>query len=426
MDGNRIYKGYWWLPSAPDNQVAGTLNVEEDGDLHLELYGCLGQEGNRFDFERESDKVIYGRCYAPNGHMKDISLFECHSAIRMNFSSSFPITLYSCQYALIGFHTLSMKEHVFYEAHVSFDELAYWCPPKIIMTCYNESALTITFDYSDDNAILDEIEMENGLILRLKQGGSFQPDYPKVFIEQSTYLDILKEELSGLDILEISRMFGSFLSLAMLYPVEHGIVTLFSRDCFQTTESGRRYYHPIELVTHLYKSMSKKKIVQPDLLFKHEDVEDAFPQMYKRFCTDKSIALIWSNLIDSLEKKRVFTSNDFLVVVQALDGFSIRYRKEGKFLSQLTSLREEFNDIKKLKLTSDDLMVARGSRDYYTHILKLENKEKKNALDGVQLLNLTKKLRVLLICCMLKFLGMDTAKINSLLNRCNNAILDAR
>lgn len=425
MDGNRIYKGYWWLPSVPDDQVAGTLAVETDGDLRLELYGAFGQEDNGVNFEREPDKVIYGRCYAPNGHMKNISLYECHSAINLNFSSSFPITRYSCQYALIGVHTLSLNDAVFFEAHVSFDELVFWCPPKNITTCFNESKVTITFDYSDEKATLDEIKIGNELILRLNQGGSYKPDYPKVLVEQSTYLEVLKEGLSGFDILGTSRMFGSFLSLAMLYPVEHGTVTLFSRDCFQTTEDGRRYYHPIELVTHLYKGVSEKRIKQPEMLFKHEDVADTFADIYKRFCTDKSIALIWSNLIDSLEKKRVFTSNDFLVVVQALDGFSIRYREEGNFMSQLTSLYDEFKDIKRLKLTSDDLRATKGSRDYYTHILKLEKKERRYALDGAQLFNLTKKLRVLLICCMLKFLGMDNEKINSLLNKCNNAILGA-
>lgn len=420
---SRVYKGYWWLPKEPNDQVAGTLTVESDGDLRLELYGGFGQEENGVNFERKPEDVIYGRCYAPNGHMKDISLFECHSAINLNFSSTFPITRYSCQYALIGYHTQSMTDTAFFEAHISFDELAYWCPPKNVTTWFKESTVTIAFDHSEEKETLSEIELEDGLKLRLNQGGSFLPDYPKVLIEQSTYLEVAKEGLSALDVLGAARMFERFLSLGMLVPVEHGTVTLRARDCCQTTEDGKRYYHSIELVTHLYKGESRKKIKQFDMLFKHEDIAEDFTEIYKRFWTNKSIAQIWSNLIDSLEKKRVFTSNDFLVVIQALDGFSIRFRKEQDFLPQLTALRDEFKDIVRQKLTDDDLKAARGSRDYYSHILKLEKKEKRNALEGSQLFDLTRKLRVLLICCVLNFLGMDNEKINMLLNKCHNSIL---
>ena len=74
-------------------------------------------------------------------------------------------------------------------------------------------------------------------------------------------------------------------------------------------------------------------------------------------------------------------------------------------------------------MTDEDLEAANGSRNYYSHILKLEKKEDKHALEGWELLNLTKKLRVLLICCVLNFMGMDNDKINQLLNKSNNSLL---
>lgn len=425
MAENRIYKGYWWLPSAPDDRVAGVLTVKTYGDLCLELFGGFGQEEEGVTIEREQDRVIYGRCYATNGHMKDVSLFECFSSFNLNISSSFPLTRYSCRFALIGIHTLSMTDEDFFEANVSFDELTYWCPPNNIARCFDESTVTIVIDNSVEKATLTEIGLEDGVTLKLKQGssGSSDFDYQRVLIEQSTYLEVSKEGLSGFDVLESVRMFERFLALAMLAPVEHGKITLFARKCCQRTKDEMCCYHPIELVTFLYKSESKRNMKFPEMLFKYEDVADSFAEMYKRYWSDESIVLIWSNLIDSLEKKRIFTSNDFLVVIQALDGFSIRFRKGIGLLERLTLLREEFRDIKRLILTGDDLEAARGSRNYYSHILKLENKKKKNALDGAQLFYLTKKLRVLLICCVLSFLGMDNKKINELLNNCNNSIL---
>lgn len=418
-----VYKGYWWLTSSEEEQVAGTLTIESDGGLRLELYGGFGSEGNGMDFDREPDKAIYGRCYAPNGHMKDITLFECYSALNFNFSSSFPITKYTCSYALIGFHAKSMESASFFEAHIDYEELAYWCPPRNIITCYRDSSVTVTFDHSEQKETLAEIQLDGDLKLRLNQGGSYKSDGHKIDIEQSTYLEVAKEGLSGFDILGAARKFERFLSLAMLTPVEHGAIVLRSRDCCQILEKGTPYYLPIELVVHLYKEGTTDWEKQCDMLFRFEDIADRFGEMYKRFCTELNIAQIWSNMIDSLERRRFFTSNDFLVVAQALDGFAIRFRKEQKFLLELQALKEEFNDIKRLKLSDSDLEEANGSRNYYSHILKLEKKETKKALDGAKLLYLTRKLRIMLICCLLNFLGMDNVKINEVMEKCNHRIL---
>ena len=421
----RNYKGYWWLPSSSEDQVSGTLTIHPDGSLVLELFGGFSLENEDAIFKRKLDKIIHGRCYAPNGHMKDITLFECSSSIQLNFSSNFPITRYTCRYALIGIHVKSLNDPSFFDAHINFDELTYWCPPKNITTSFNDSSITTILDTNKEKETIATLALKDGIILNLNQGGSYRTEYPKIFIEQSTYLEVKKEGLSCQDILSTARKFGQFLSLAMLFPVEHGIITLHSRDCSQTMNNGDIHYHPIEFVTFLYKggenSLPGSK--RPDMLFEFKDISDRFEVMYNRFYSDSSIAQIWSNLIDSLEKKRVFTSNDFLVVAQALDGFGMRFRKEQKILPELQALKDEFSSIQRLNLTDDDLIVAAGSRNYYSHILKLEKKEIKKALDGFKLLELTRKLRVLLLCCVMSFLGMETDRIYELLNKCNNSLL---
>lgn len=422
---SRNYKGYWWLPSSSEDKVSGTLTIHPDGSLVLELFGGFSLEDEDAIFKRRLDKIIYGRCYAPNGHMKDITLFECSSSIQLNFSSNFPITRYTCRYALIGIHVKSQYDPSFFEAHINFEELAYWCPPKNITTSFSDSSITTILDTNKDHKTLAKLTLNDGIVLNLNQGCSYRTEYPKIFIEQSTYLEVKKEGLSCQDILSTARKFERFLSLTMLFPVEHGIITLRSRDCSQTMNNEDIHYHPIEFVTFLYKGGEKSLsgIKRPDMLFEFKDVSDRFEVMYNRFHSDLSIAQIWSNLIDCLEKKRVFTSNDFLVVAQALDGFAIRFRKEQNILSELQALKEEFSSIQRLNLTEDDLKEAKDSRNYYSHILKLEKKEQKLVQEGVNLYNLTSKLRVLLICCILDFLGFEKDKINELLNKCNNSLL---
>ena len=423
----RIYKGYWWLPSEPEEQIAGMLTIDSRGNVKLELYGCFGPADDYVIFDRKDDPVIYGRCYTPDSKMTDVSLIGCSSALTLNFSeNTFPLTRYTCQYALIGIHCQKMEDAMFFKAHVDFKELAFWCPPKNVTFTMRDDSISVSIETKvDEKAPLASIDLDGGVKIQLKEGATYKPDYPKLYIDQSTYVEILKDDMNALLALSTSRMFERYLSVATLAPVEHGKIMLYSKQKSQELEGGKVIYHPIELVTYLYLDNVQDSYKQRDFLFQYADVAQDLGQMLGKLYTDKSIAQIWSNLVDSMEKKRVFTSNDFLVVIQALDGFSIRFRKEQDFLPQLTALRDEFTDITKLSLTDEDLKAARGSRDYYSHILKLEKKEKRNALEGRKLFDLTKKLRVLLICCVLNFMGMDNDKINQLLNKCDNSLLRA-
>lgn len=423
--GERIYKGYWWLPSEPEEQIAGTMTIDSRGNVKMELYGCFGPTNNYLQFDREDDPAIYGRCYTPDSKMTDVSLIECSSGLTLNFNdNTFPLTKYTCRYALIGIHCQKMEDAMFFKAHVDFKELAFWCPPKNITFTLRDDNISVSIETKvEEKAPLASIELDGDVKIQLKESATYKPDYPKLYIDQSTYLEILKDNMNALHVLSISRMFERYLSVATLAPVEHGRIILYSKQKYQKFDGGDIVYHPIELVTYYYLDDVQDSYKQRDFLFNYDDVSQEFGKMLGKLYTDKSIAQIWSNLVDSLEKKRVFTSNDFLVVIQAIDGFSIRYRKGQKLLPGLKTLREEFKDIKRIKLTDKDIEAANGSRNYYSHILKLEKKKDKHALEGWELFDLTKKLRVLLICCVLNFMGMDNEKINQLLNKSNNDFL---
>lgn len=55
---------------------------------------------------------------------------------------------------------------------------------------------------------------------------------------------------------------------------------------------------------------------------------------------------------------------------------------------------------------------------YYSHFMN--KSQKPNTLDGIELYKLTGKLRILWICCVLSFIGMDHQQIDQLLSKSNN------
>lgn len=79
-----------------------------------------------------------------------------------------------------------------------------------------------------------------------------------------------------------------------------------------------------------------------------------------------------------------------------------------------------------MNLTDEDLTEATGFRNYYSHVLRVDLKEDKKAQDGLKLYDLMGRMRVLLICCVLEFLGLDHARINRVLNGCNSQVVRPR
>ncbi len=419
------YKGYWWLPSCPDKQTAGILTVGKDGNITLELLGLLVDEACNLESDYD-EYVIYGRCYDSQNHLKDISLFECSSSITLNFDSTFPILKYFCRHALVGIHIESMHSKAFFKAYACIDELSYWCPPSNIRFSHTKENVSITLDtLSGEDAVIDTIELEEDVRLELMRAYVHRLDMYKPYIESLTGLRITADELSAKEALLNIRRFEELLSvLTLSSSVEHSKIILNAKNVCQEFPNGELIYHRIYFITNLYKTNKKSVIRTQNFLCKYSDLYAYIKDGVKRFYSDPNISHIWNNLIDSLEVKKVYTSNDFLVVIQAIDGFSIRFRKEEKsFLNQLRALRDEFKSIDKVCLTEEDLEAAKVSRHYYSHILSLKKKQTRNVLEGVPLFILTKKLRVLLICCVLNFLGLPNELINKLLNKSNNSLL---
>ena len=417
----RIYKGYWHLPDS-EREVAGVLTIDSTGKSKLEVFGSLHLDSQIPDFfDTVKEDVIWGRCYDPQNKMTDITLLNCYPAPTFNFDSTFPLVRYNCTYALIGISVTSLTDPVFFKANIYIPALQPWCPSDALTIVHTDSGISANMAYSKDPAIAASAQLDEGATLTVIKSGSYTADQTKAIFERETFLRIQKGSLSVPEILKMTRSFEDFLSIAVLSPVEHRKIILFSEQEYQMVSDEEKYYFPIELVGHLSIEDRARVTESYDYLFSLQDIAKDFESIFKKFFSDKDILQIKNNFIASLERKRVFTSNDFLVVIQALDGFSIRYRKEGDFLPQLKSLVAEFDDINAISLTESDLIAAKDSRDYYSHILKPG--KKKHVLDDRDLFLLTKKLRVLLICCILNYFGMNNIQIDGLIRKSNNHLL---
>lgn len=443
LDDKIEYRGFWYLPSDPENSVAGTVTYYPNEKIVLELIGSFGDSLMDVFKDNKEETVLYGK----TSDAKDITLLQCRQSYSLNFSARFPILRFTCDYMIVGKHILGLDEKCQYWAMVRIPELTYWCHPEAIGLNYlngdgekdiSRIALSFNIKYRDEENIIDEVQIDENTSIVLLRGVNFNESEQRLRpkIEQYTYIEVRKKNTTSIkELLSDIFMFEQFLSFATLKIVKCSFITLFNQDLYQEVK-GRKYYKAIEVIHPFFdrQNIESKPTKSYDFLFNHTTIKEIYPEILRKWYNEPmELAPIKGHLISSLEKKKVYSSVDFLIVVQAIEGFyrrfrSAKYRKEhnieGKASSKLhpmlTELLSEFSDIDLLKRNTIDIDAVVDSRIYFSHFMPKTSSLK--AIDGWELLEEARKLRILLLCCVLSLLGFNNEQINDVLNKSNSRL----
>ncbi len=432
------YKGYWWLPSNSVTTVAGILTYIPHERITLELIGSFDSEKKTLEafLNKKTENIIHGF----TSDSKEITLVDCDPSGNVNLSCSFPIIRYSCQFIIIGKHLQSLEQKSFYKALITIPELMHWRPPESLNTSIQFSKenrkklVTISFEIGEK--IVNSTQINDNTQLIIKEGINYYGDHFSPKIEQQTYLEILKESNASIeDFYSDVSMYEQFLSLATLQTVKCSQILLYDKTVFQELSCGEKYYHSIEIIYIQRFNNESLESKKHNFLFDYNSIASQYTQAVRKWYANKdNIAPIRTHLIDSIKNKDFFSSVDFLIVIQAIEGFWWRfrddnYRKNNQIPAQkktelktiINELIKEFDSIHKIKTLDLDIKSVVDSRHYYSHFMN--KTEKPHTLDGVELYNLTSKIRKILICCVLHFIGFDYPQINQILNGSHNSLL---
>lgn len=420
------YKGYWFLPSKRGNKVAGILKYSPSKRLNLELLGSLEKEDLSHFFSKDkSVDIIWGI----TSDAKKISLISCFGTISRNFSSPFSLLKYQIRYCVVGEHIQGLSDKRFDWCNITIPALSKWCHPKALTSRATSNikkeaeSITVSFETNEFESVIDSVRLENGTLLEVCRGVNYSDSFDSLIhrFSQYTFLRIEKSKKASLqDFLYDIHKFENFMSLVSLDIINTSIIQLYDDTLYQSIDEDKKIYHHIEL--YYFKNPTELNIEAPqkrDFLFNYDQIEGKFENIMKAwFKKDPEIDPIRAHLIQSIERKSYFSSVDFLIVIQALEGFGIRFRKEQALRQILKDLLVEFHNINKIKQMQIDVNSVVDSRHYYSHFMLKSKKPK--VLDGMALYDLTKKLRILLVCCTLNYIGFNNNEIEKLFNKCYN------
>jgi len=392
----KSYSGYWSIPSSHGKTLdcPGTLMLYDDG-LFLDIHHSeeIGHEINI----KDTFEIIHGE--DDNG--QHITLEN----VVFKQMKGYVQSILHVRFALIGCHITSFDTSKFTTAVVHFPNLREWAFRNRISTSapdHDTNIYSIDMSKSSGSLLLAPLD-DMDLVLWSSVSTHFtQFDYNFV---QDTYLNLISHSCSSInEYLKNTTIFSRFLSISLYKNQSPDSITLYGgvkgpkhELLFNPFPSNKTSFSSLI-------SFNKFKERLPSILY----------QWYKNY--DK-VSPIAAYLSDSLSSSISFDSPDFLLIVQALDGYFKRFknkqdgkdtRKNEDALNKLIKHFESVSAIKECKLDAD---VIVQTRDYYTHLLEASEKPKA-ITESSSLIWLTEKCKILLTCCILEYSGMSMQEIN--------------
>lgn len=439
MTATQEFKGKWWLPGNETDKVSGTLYFTPGEAIRLELIGNF-ENGSKNALEEIMSVHRVDTIWGQIQNGKDVTLFDSGCSINRFFKADYSVAIYSARYIVIGTHLNSLDEKCFFKAVVDIPELSYWkYPDTLIMGIQEDSEGKQVISVSTrvitkEERTKNKVRIGSGYTFTLDPNRSFNGS--DLFFEPSfkQFTNLCIEKTGGASFRSFyNKVVGyeKFLSLAMLREVSYKELSLFSLDVKEQM-GGKTIYRPIIVDSVVHPAPSEKKIEAHNFLFNYNDIETNYKAVIRKwFARDSKFDAIRTHFLDSIDYHGHFSYMSFLVIVQAIEGYSRRYMKEMANTRRLangnnrTKMRDYleaviFNqkDIRRVNQRIDISAIIQ-SRDYYSHLL---DEKKKKKLDGVELYNLTSQLRRVLTCCILTYLGFSNTDIDKFTSETNNSM----
>ncbi|MDM1404886.1 hypothetical protein HX039_12305 [Myroides marinus] len=422
MEKEFVIEGYWWLPDTPEHQLAGELFLDSEGVYKLKVFGDIYNKLLTIeDFLTDTSKVpsvIHGKDY--NGKKWTLFVYS-KGKTSLNFSSSFPLVHFNIKHCLKEILVNSKEDKVFREIVVDIDSFTSWInsyPLQLTISCDAETikGYQLLYANSESNKVYKIDENYEMFI-------SKWVTYPNIHdIEVSIiqkYIFSFKSlnDVSYSELLSKVYHFQSFFNMAT-FRINRILKLSLFQDCYGVPNNEFKEGIELFITQNIDDDTEfKKQIETKSFLFQLSTVQEVFSQMLmKWFSFDKKMIPILRHLMDSIPKKKLFKSTDFLIIAQALEGYHHRFVDRGK-----KTLEQRYKELIELFNNEVDVVkeinskAAADTRNYFSHFYI--PKDSHEVLTGSKLFLLTNQLRYLLICCLLHELGVNNAMINNIIDK---------
>ena len=408
------YKGIWWLPDKPDEQIPGILKYSNDTGAILDLIGALPRGKYKFDF-------ILG--FTENG--KSVSLYNSFELQRgFNLPGIETTKIYS-NFAFIGSeHIDNSSKLKFYKSIIYLDYLDEWVNIREgFKIDQNWKDKEVTIKYKLPEGVETNIGNKFKMTLNpTAKGPSLNIVQKEAKITQRiNCLFEYKRKQSFDKILENENHFERFLTLCSqrpLYPLEF---ILLNKD------NQGKYSIKFEVFYQIPKYEKPKKDLIPfDFLVQFKKIERNFDTIINRwFDSQSSLETCYIPYFNNFFGKQLYTSDKFLNICRAIEAFhrdtiGIRdptTRKEYHYQKRVLEIFKNgsacFNFLLKIRNKISFSEKIKNYRNDFTHSNPIMSNRNKKYLETHFL---TEKLTIILTSAILQYLGLSKKEIKHMID----------
>lgn len=430
--------GIWWLPSNPDEQVAGTIKFSQEEGILLETTGDFNEQELNIDLKIQ--KIIVG-----GNQGKQLTLIDCVGIKKTLFVPGFSYQKYRVTICLIGHLFENLEQIKFNRFKVELNDLKYLSDLSFDNN-YKQEEKYDNYQLSLNIPKSLRANTTKGIIY-LKQDVSFKHEDESIILKKQSFFEIETEEKLLID--DILRQFlkplGSFVTLIVNranYATElNFLINIEGRDkrikcVFKNSSSNVNY----------------GKLDKSKCLFKIKDIKQDFSLILQRWFNlyDEANDIInlyfstfynysiysesrFSSLIQflesyhrrTIEKKSSFDDNHKARIKEIIDAVPAEHKdwlSEKLRFSHEMSLSDRLKDI--LSLTkgtilpliddSDDFArKVKNIRNYLTHY---SDKKQRKLYEGETLFRINQVLDFMIKHCLLNAIGCSHERCTELIS----------
>lgn len=440
------YRGYWWLPDKPEEQVPGTLEFDPDSGATLDLLGSFKDFGDLTTSLQP--KLILG--FSSDG--KSITLRDC---LEIRTKTSMPgmiTTSFRAAVVFVGAHFERAEDVRFKRISVEFQYLDEWADISgfTLKMPYDPKSHPRVIEHKTPESVRASVgNTEISLRFRSSMRES-NPMVREVSLIQKAHLAVEYPEDRSFDELStVIHHLRNFLSLGVGEPVHP--LEIWGESGTGVERPVDIYYKPVGVTN------SAKKVHPAMMLFTFPDLSSSFEVFLGNWLGKAEVLEpVYQLYFGTVYNPRSYLHQQFLNLVQGLEAYHRRVLKtlelseedhrqrlkeildavsdkhrgwlEGKLsYSNEPSLRKRLiqifqRDLESMKLVGGN---SRKDRDNFVHkVVETRNylthfdwSKEKVAVQGGDLYRVTQQLRSMLEICLLHEIGFEGDDLKKILLR---------
>ncbi len=428
MDTNRSIEGQWWFSDNDSVVIPGTLQINSDHKYTLELNGAFAlkttaelqaaMSGNTGFISPDTEKTILG--ISKGG--KPISLEYLPVKGSHIVFSGYNSESYTITRIFENAYFDDPKNITFKKLYVTFSHLYDWFGMSPLH-CEHESGangkgIRRSSLICEPQEKIPLAKVDNFLLSLLTT--VYFPLWvtEKIPIKQNTMLIIETADGSEVPYSDFLKIIFSFRELLTLGQGRDAVITsLVGLTSLNETPlpDGKKFGPEVIIHDRFESQPLEEKALRPDEMhFTFQDIKSSSDTIFSNWTKRTQESKDACNLyFSTIAVPDLNLRNEFLNTISALEGYyRFKYQKDDDLIDKLTTMNT--NEGRNKMFQGDILEKIKNSRHKFTHVLPLKGQP---LLNDYELYDCTKKLIILLEICILSEVGLDTQKLDAIINR---------